>query len=164
MIGNLAQDPPLRLRRLRRFLIRDSKRSHLGATLKIAQMSRYNGLMTPSEKNFVQRVQISQMVTDDPYLEDFYYQVHAAIRQGINPSSQGPKNNFEQTYAASGTKVRRAENPMQTQVMRAVQHAKARPKASQLQLEGTLGKISFRNLRAPKTSFNVRSEYKTDCT
>src|SRR5438128_851507 len=36
--------------------------------------------MTQGDKEFINRIQISQLVNDDPYADDFYYQVYAAIR------------------------------------------------------------------------------------
>lgn len=41
--------------------------------------ARYNDLMTQSDKDFITRIQVSQLVTQDPYAEDFYAQVYGAI-------------------------------------------------------------------------------------
>lgn len=35
--------------------------------------------MTQSDKDFITRIQVSQLVTQDPYAEDFYAQVYGAI-------------------------------------------------------------------------------------
>jgi len=35
--------------------------------------------MTQSDKDFITRIQVSQLVTSDPYAEDFYAQVYGAI-------------------------------------------------------------------------------------
>ena len=35
--------------------------------------------MTQSDKDFITRIQVSQLVTQDPYAEDFYAQVFGAI-------------------------------------------------------------------------------------
>lgn len=45
--------------------------------------------MTQSDKDFITRIQVSQLVTQDPYAEDFYAQVYGAIirsRMGMQPS------------------------------------------------------------------------------
>lgn len=47
-------------------------------TLRMAQ-ARYNDLMTQSDKDFITRIQVSQLVTQDPYSEDFYAQIYGAI-------------------------------------------------------------------------------------
>lgn len=43
--------------------------------------ARYNDLMTQSDKDFITRIQVSQLVTLDPYADDFYAQVYGAIRR-----------------------------------------------------------------------------------
>jgi DNA topoisomerase 2-associated protein PAT1 len=35
--------------------------------------------MTQSDKDFITRIQVSQLVTQDPYAEDFYAQIYVAI-------------------------------------------------------------------------------------
>lgn len=45
--------------------------------------------MTQSDKDFITRIQVSQLVTQDPYAEDFYAQVYGAIirsRMGMQPT------------------------------------------------------------------------------
>lgn len=126
--------------------------------------ARYNGLMTPNDKNFITRIQLQQLVsinnTDDAN-EDFYYIVHSAIRARTNPTQ--PLNAFAQTYlfrqGPRGQGNRRQDNHlhrMEQQVQRAVAAAKARPKASQLVLEGSLGKISFSNVKTPRPMLNIK--------
>lgn len=36
----------------------------------------YSNLMTPKEKDWVARIQMMQLQSTDPYLDDYYYQVH----------------------------------------------------------------------------------------
>ena len=118
--------------------------------------------MTPADKNFITRIQLQQLVSvnEDSFSEDFYYQVHSAIRARNNP--QQPLNQFAQTYLlqhARGGKFRRQDNHLQRmeqQVQRAVAAAKARPKANQLVLEGSLGKISFSNVKTPRPMLNIQ--------
>ncbi|PWW77756.1 hypothetical protein C7212DRAFT_350926 [Tuber magnatum] len=145
-----------------RFLEEESKR--LKRNHKIAQLARYNGLMTPADKNFITRIQLQHLVSinnaEDNANEDFYYIVHSAIRARTNP--QQPLNQFAQTYlfrqSARG-RNRQQDNHLQRmeqQVQRAVAAAKARPKASQLVLEGSLGKISFSNVKTPRPMLNIK--------
>ena len=126
--------------------------------------------MTPSDKNFISKIQLQQLVSvnDDAFSEDFYYQVHMAISVWNHPQ-QAP-NQFAQTYLhqqgqqAMNGRNRRQDNHLQRmeqQVQRAVAAAKARPKASQLVLEGSLGKISFSNVKTPKPLLNIK---KSDVT
>ncbi|KAG0134256.1 topoisomerase II-associated protein PAT1 [Tuber indicum] len=120
--------------------------------------------MTPADKNFITRIQLQHLVSinnaEDNANEDFYYIVHSAIRARTNP--QQPLNQFAQTYlfrqSARG-RNRQQDNHLQRmeqQVQRAVAAAKARPKASQLVLEGSLGKISFSNVKTPRPMLNIK--------
>lgn len=123
--------------------------------------------MTPADKNFITRIQLQQLVSvnEDSFSEDFYYQVHSAIQARNNP--QQPLNHFAQTYLFQqgqqynrGGRFRRQDSflqRMEQQVQRAVAAAKARPKASQLVLEGSLGKISFSNYKTPRPMLNIHS-------
>jgi hypothetical protein len=119
--------------------------------------------MTPQDKNFIQRIQLQQLVSinsaEDNVNEDFYYIVHSAIRARSNP--QQPLSQLAQTYLFrhGGRGNRRQDNHLQRmeqQVARAVAAAKARPKASQLVLEGSLGKISFSNVKTPRPMLNIK--------
>jgi len=47
--------------------------------------------MTQSDKDFITRIQVSQLVTNDPYADDFYAQVYGAIlrsRMGIQAGDE----------------------------------------------------------------------------
>ena len=47
--------------------------------------------MTQSDKDFITRIQVSQLVTQDPYADDFYAQVYGAIqrsRMGIQAQDE----------------------------------------------------------------------------
>ena len=56
---------------------------------KIEAMSEHNHLMGNSDKDFITRIQLSQLATADPYTSDFYAQVFSAIR-GPRPGPEGP--------------------------------------------------------------------------
>ena len=47
--------------------------------------------MTQSDKDFITRIQVSQLVTSDPYNEDFYAQVYGSLlrsRMGVSASEE----------------------------------------------------------------------------
>lgn len=105
--------------------------------------------MTQHDKDFIHRIQLSQLASDDPYSDDFYYQVYNAIRQragfplgplpagALVPGMMGA-NRFgsRQGYHSQGS--RREENAMwkmQQQVQRIVSDAKRRPKQTQRKLD-----------------------------
>ncbi|KAL4792996.1 topoisomerase II-associated protein PAT1 [Aspergillus venezuelensis] len=150
-----------------------AKRNH-----KIFLLSKGNGLMTPQDKNFITRIQLQQLVaqagnmadTDSEAVlaEDFYYQVYSQIRGAPRQHPHQPLGHFAQTYLLqTGNRVGHGNRKhghsgdnhmqrMQQQVQRAVEAAKAKPKNKQLIIEGSLGKISFGNAKAPKPSLNIK--------
>ncbi|KAI9375747.1 topoisomerase II-associated protein PAT1 [Aspergillus egyptiacus] len=159
---------------------RRAKRNH-----KIFLLSKGNGLMTPQDKNFITRIQLQQLVaqagnvadndSEAVLAEDFYYQVYSQIRGAPRQHPHQPLGHFAQTYLLqTGNRVgghgsrknaHSADNHMQRmqqQVQRAVEAAKAKPKNKQLIIEGSLGKISFGNAKAPKPSLNIKRPENTD--
>lgn len=158
------------------YLMEDAKRAKRNH--KIFILSRGNGLMTPQDKNFITRIQLQQLVaatgnvadadTESLLSEDFYYQVFSQIRGAPRQHPRQPLGHFAQTYLfqtgnrTGGHGRRQYQNAdnhmqrMQQQVQRAVEAAKAKPKNHQLIIEGSLGKISFGNAKAPKTSLNIK--------
>lgn len=56
---------------------------------KIEGMSRYNNLMGSSDKDFITRIQLSQLATADPYTSDFYAQVYTTIQRSRMAAQQG---------------------------------------------------------------------------
>jgi len=60
---------------------------------KIQAMSTYNNCMGSSDKDFITRIQLSQLATADPYTSDFYAQVYTQIqksRQRGPEEGEGP--------------------------------------------------------------------------
>lgn len=98
--------------------------------------------MTQSDKDFITRIQVSQLVTQDPYAEDFYAQVFGAIHRsrlgqmGNDPSvvnfgnSGGVGVGLPPGHRGAGRREN-ALNRMQSQVERIVRNSKNREEASQ---------------------------------
>ncbi|KAI0587563.1 topoisomerase II-associated protein PAT1 [Pyrenophora tritici-repentis] len=156
------------------FLEEDAKRAKRNH--KIALLAKDNGLMTPQDKNFITRIQLQQLMTATGNLEergpeaaiaeDFYYQVFSQIRGAPRHNPQQPASQFAQTYLfqtnnrfGARRQGRGGDNHMQRmeqQIQRAVEAAKARPKARQLVVEGSLGKIAFSNSKTPRPLLNLK--------
>ncbi|KAI6247476.1 DNA topoisomerase 2-associated protein pat1 [Erysiphe necator] len=137
---------------------------------KIFLLSKGNGLMTPQDKNFINRIQLQQLVTaaGNPndheselnFTEDFYYQVHYQIHGG---SREVSGNNY---LFQSGERSRSSRKPihgfsshlqqMEQQVQRAVEASKIKYKNKQSVSEGTLGRISYSSAKTPKPTLNIR--------
>ncbi|KAI5965546.1 PAT1 [Candida pseudojiufengensis] len=139
---------------------------------KVSRIMKYSGIMNPKDKDFVTRFQLSQIVTEDPYNEDFYAQVYKVIhpktingiQQQIIPSQQS--NSIAQAYLDHsghrlGGRYKRADvalQRMQQQVQKAVHVAKERPKLTQYAKEGALGKISFGSGKKPRQQLEIISK------
>ncbi|CDO96580.1 unnamed protein product [Kluyveromyces dobzhanskii CBS 2104] len=143
---------------LRRLQVRQSK---------VDKILRHSGVMTPRDKDFITRYQLSQIVTDDPYNEDFYFQVYKIIQRGVT-ASESNKDSIAKAYLEHsghrlGGRYKRTDvalQRMQSQVEKAVTVAKERPQKSKGGLdsakEGVLGKISAtRNSKAPRKQLQI---------
>ncbi|KAI6016762.1 topoisomerase II-associated protein PAT1 [Pisolithus marmoratus] len=128
---------------------------------KIAHMSRYNDLMTQSDKDFITRIQVSQLVTQDPYADDFYAQVYGAILRSRMGLQSGDERVLK--FGSSGgvglglgQKVpgrrQSAMQKMEAQVERIVSNARLREKEKGMHslqsLQGALGKTAGRSYKA----------------
>lgn len=92
--------------------------------------------MTQSDKDFITRIQVSQLVTSDPYSDDFYAQVYGSLlrsRMGINQdervlkfgSGEGVGLGLNQRGAG---RRQNAMQRMEAQVERIVNNARQREK------------------------------------
>lgn len=137
---------------------------------KVARIMNYSGIMNPKDKDFVTRFQLSQIVTDDPYNEDFYAQVFKVIHPKANANplqQQADQNNsiaqayLDQSGHRLGGRYKRADvalQRMQQQIQKAVTVAKERPKLTQYAREGALGKISFGSGKKPRQQLEILSK------
>ena len=65
------------------------KELHDRLRAKIESMAKYNNLMGSSDKDFITRIQLSQLATADPYTSDFYAQVFSTIQRSRMAALQG---------------------------------------------------------------------------
>lgn len=130
---------------------------------KVSRITRFSGFMNPRDKDFVTRFQLSQIVTEDPYNEDFYYQVHKVLNvQGDNLGGMSSiaEKYLEHSGHRLGGRNKRADvalQRMQQQVSKAVSVAKERgAKNATLAKEGALGKVSIGSGKTPKRQLNIK--------
>lgn len=134
---------------------------------KVEKILKHSGLMTPRDKDFITRYQLSQIVTEDPYNEDFYFQVYKIIQCGgvVGESNKDliARAYLEHSGHRLGGRYKRADvalQRMQSQVEKAVTVAKERPQKSKdhsdSSREGVLGKISSAmNSKAPRRQLQI---------
>jgi len=136
---------------------------------KIRYMSRYNDLMTQSDKDFITRIQVSQLVTQDPYTDDFYAQVYgsvmrsrtgAGVPDAVLKFGSGGGVGLGVSQVKGGHRRPSAMQRMEAQVERIVNNARMREKEKSTlnSLQGALGKTSGRSYKAaPRQLLQVDS-------
>jgi Topoisomerase II-associated protein PAT1 len=107
--------------------------------------------MTQSDKDFITRIQVSQLVTQDPYADDFYAQVYGAIvrsRLGLQPTDErvlkfGSSGGVGLGMGQKGSGRRpSAMQKMEQQVERIVNNARQREQEKREHLLGVYHPIS----------------------
>ncbi|CAK9786062.1 hypothetical protein CC85DRAFT_314251 [Cutaneotrichosporon oleaginosum] len=135
---------------------------------KIESMSKFNNLMGNSDKDFITRIQLSQLATSDPYTSDFYAQVFSALKRQQGP--EGPKGpNIVQAAPGMGFGVGGPANRfgkmgnasmqrLATQVRKLVaSSSKRQANMSNDALQGALGRVPARRgaQATPRPVLNV---------
>jgi DNA topoisomerase 2-associated protein PAT1 len=124
--------------------------------------------MTQYEKESIAKIQISQLVTDTPFKEDFYYQVYNALRNPMGGPPSGPPPtgngssgnlNWQQSLLVhqqqgGGSAAKSAAN-LQQQMQKLIEGRKSKPKGTSLSLEGALGKISLNSVKNPRQLIQI---------
>ncbi|KAJ3333940.1 hypothetical protein HDU91_002818, partial [Kappamyces sp. JEL0680] len=136
--------------------------------LKLPRHERYNGLMRKHEKELIAKIQISQLVSDDPFVDDFYFQMRSLAKKnedgetatplGNKPSNKkkGAKWQISAGQLVQGKTGAAISNQMQQQMKRLIESRRAqKPREGTLALEGALGKIAVKSNRAPKQAIQV---------
>lgn len=131
---------------------------------KVSKITRASGFMTPKDKDFVTRFQLSQIVTEDPYNEDFYSQVYKILNSAIDENDMNSlaQKYLDQSGHRLGGRSKRADialQRMQQQVSKAVSVAKERgERKGVLTKEGALGKVSVGSGKTPRKQLTVNKE------
>jgi len=90
--------------------------------------------MSRSEKELIAKIQISQLVTDDPFADDFYYQIHSSLSTEPTQSySTNAEINWQQNLLMNAGKGNSMEitNQMQVQMQKLIEGRKQKPKVTQ---------------------------------
>lgn len=148
---------------------------------KIRAMAQRNNLMSRSDKDFITRIQVSQLITNDPYTNDFYahiyFQLHGNTSRVVLPTMERQEQELAQSEEAHEQQETRRSRPrkqqpnrrvsamvrMQQQMERIVQGRKERlEKASgSAALEGALGRVSLSSTKAPRQMLQIKPESET---
>lgn len=125
VISSIEQEENLRRRRMQ----------------KIADMSHYNNVMWNSEKDFITRIQLSQLLNTagpdgghDPLKDDFYFTVFQHLRGAKAAALQNAQQAVQQGGNRGGKRKLLAVQKMAIQVQRIVEDARKKPRATQCML------------------------------
>jgi DNA topoisomerase 2-associated protein PAT1 len=116
--------------------------------------------MTQSDKDFITRIQVSQLVTQDPYLDDFYAQVYGAAmraRHGLEAPQALLRFSSGVGVGLGLREVKGGRRPsamqrMEAQVERIVNNARLREKEKTCKCTANVFSGAILNNTAPSCS------------
>ncbi|KAJ3064730.1 hypothetical protein HDU98_011886 [Podochytrium sp. JEL0797] len=117
---------------------------------------RYSESMTQYEKEMIARIQIAQLVSENPYRDDFYYQICTQFRSGDGSVATAGAN-WQQSMLNQGSD---SSNEMQAQMKKLIEGKKLKPKGTTLAMEGALGKISLTSVKNPRKMIQINQAAK----
>ncbi|WVR08571.1 hypothetical protein IAU60_005626 [Kwoniella sp. DSM 27419] len=144
---------------------------HKRISVKIEAMAKYNNCMGSSDKDFITRIQLSQLATVDPYTSDFYAQVFSALKRS-RQMAEGPGEGPTVVPVAAGMGLgvggpvgnrfgKMGQNTMSkltTQVKKLVENrAQHQKMTNQAALQGALGRVTRGNAAGPRPVLAIPS-------
>ncbi|ORY49921.1 hypothetical protein BCR33DRAFT_713521 [Rhizoclosmatium globosum] len=96
----------------------------------------------------IAKIQIAQLVSENPLRDDFYYQIYSQFRSGEGNVSTGGAN-WKQNISE-----------MQAQMKKLIEGKKMKPKGTTLAMEGALGKISLTSVKNPRKLIQINQAAK----
>jgi hypothetical protein len=134
----------------------------IGDDPNVPRSERYNGLMRKHEKELIAKIQISQLVTDEPLVDDYYFQMYK-LREESKPEEMAPQKSSDKKGKKSKKWLQSSEqfvgkssgtvisNQMQQQMKRLIESRRStKPRETSVTLEGALGTIGKKTAKKPK--------------
>ncbi|KAJ8032514.1 Protein PAT1-like 1 [Holothuria leucospilota] len=153
----------------------DGRYQHQGRDLYRPTGDEYANLMTQREKDWVIRIQMLQLHTENPMVSDYYYQVMMQRRQSKHKEKEGDKGPEEKSGTAdpnenigrgdAGEKVGKGDGDERSTKIedekdkpKSVQQVKLEPKVYKpAQFEGALGRVTSSSVNNPRQLIDVHS-------
>ncbi|XP_061177595.1 protein PAT1 homolog 1-like isoform X1 [Saccostrea echinata] len=107
----------------------------------------YAGLMTQKEKDWIIKIQLIQLQTENPYLDDFYYTTYSL------------KKKAEERLKRQQNGVMDDKDPELNLIIPAMAKLETKP-YKPAQFEGSLGRLTTSSVHNPRQIIDVRSEGK----
>lgn len=127
--------------------------------LELKKIDKYKGLMTRKDISFIAKIQLSQILSEDASMDDFYYQIWCAIRKQTSKAGQDPSEWLNEKNDGIDT----PDREMQLQVRRIVASARERAHAiGDLSPAGSLGRVAAHHIGKPRKVITADVLTKTD--
>ncbi|TIB59487.1 hypothetical protein E3P78_03531 [Wallemia ichthyophaga] len=161
--------PPSTDQIIRHQELQDLKRRR--KAIKISSMSNYNHLMTPSDKSYILRIQLSSLATADPYTDDFYAQIYSILmrkNQGVlNVGGMALSVAAGSTHSGIGIGAAKKLRDQIDKIVRSKRQNQLDDKNNLNQeksLVGALGTSTKTNSRAPRQVLQIDSDISSEST
>ncbi len=90
------------------------------------------------EKEFIAKIQISQLVSEDPYKNDFYYQIYTSLSTSSSQKPEGTKETEDTVINKRGGRQRQrnmtSAAKMQQQMQKLIERRKQKTKGTSCKL------------------------------
>ncbi|KAI0219563.1 DNA topoisomerase 2-associated protein pat1 [Massospora cicadina] len=122
-----------------------------------ARLEKYNGIMCQSDKDFITRIQLSQLVTASQslVLDDYYYRAFMTVKLPASSLAEGRPGSHDSSVIARGRSKENQIARMQRQITKIVAESRRRQKTYPVGLENALGKVASKSTRNPKQVLQV---------
>ncbi|XP_031574399.1 protein PAT1 homolog 1-like isoform X2 [Actinia tenebrosa] len=121
--------------------------SILTADENLNNKDRYAGLMTRKEKEWIIKIQLLQLTSSNPNMDDYYFQTHESRKRAKERAKRGEGVEFQYTGG-------------QTQQMALPQFDREERHYKPLDFQNTLGKVSASHISHPREMVQVPNNYK----
>ena len=116
--------------------------------------------MLKHERELIAKLQISQLVTDKPFVDDYYFQMYKRTKENVDPvlklkGRQSRKWKFSAHQLLAGKEA--VSNDRQNDLKRLIESRRtnSRRASNTLSLEGALGSISRTTNKAPRQAISI---------
>ncbi|KAI8897765.1 topoisomerase II-associated protein PAT1-domain-containing protein [Globomyces pollinis-pini] len=130
--------------------------------LNLPRHERYRGMMRKFEKELIAKIQIAQLVTEKPLVDDYYFQAFTKPESAPKPKGTLHKSQMAGQLIAGKGQGAIISNQMQQQMKRLIENRKAsKTRETNLALDGALGKIEKNTTRNPKRAIQITTPAKS---
>ncbi|KAL1914299.1 uncharacterized protein VTP21DRAFT_9037 [Calcarisporiella thermophila] len=117
----------------------------------MADLAKYNGIMSMQDKEHIHRIHVYQLQTDDPLSEDYYFQAYNHRLQQVSGAGWTEQDEIRQRISAMLNDARH------TQQLPQRRHVPSQFPMKPASLENTLGAPAYHSIKSPRKILQVAS-------